>query len=127
MVTRRRIVLALAAGALAAPIAVRAQQPPKVYRVGFLDPRSRSTPSNPDFMHVAFVQGMGELGYFEGKNLVIEWRFADGKLQRLPELAADLPIEQPTKFDLAVNLKTAKALGIKIPNSILVQATKVIE
>ena len=39
----------------------------------------------------------------------------------------DLPIEQPTKFDLAVNMKTAKALGIKIPNSILVQATKVIE
>ena len=40
---------------------------------------------------------------------------------------ADLPVEQPTQFDLIVNMKTAKALGIKIPNSILVQATKVIE
>ena len=39
----------------------------------------------------------------------------------------DLPVEQATKFELVVNMKTAKALGIKIPNSILVQATKVIE
>ena len=40
---------------------------------------------------------------------------------------ADLPVEEPTKFDMVVNMKTAKALGIKIPQSILVQATKVIE
>ena len=39
----------------------------------------------------------------------------------------DLPIEQPTKFDFIINMKTAKTLGIKIPNTILVQATKVIE
>jgi len=39
----------------------------------------------------------------------------------------DIPIEQPTRFELVVNMKTAKALGLKIPNSILVQATKVIE
>lgn len=40
---------------------------------------------------------------------------------------SDIPVEQPTRFDLIINLKTAKALGIKIPNSIMVQATKVIE
>jgi putative ABC transport system substrate-binding protein len=39
----------------------------------------------------------------------------------------DLPVEQPTKFDLIVNAKTAKALGIKIPQSVLVQATQVME
>jgi len=39
----------------------------------------------------------------------------------------DIPVEQPTTFELAINMKTAKALGIKFPQSILVQATKVIE
>ena len=89
MITRRRVVIALGAGALA-PLASFAQQQDKVRRIGFLGARSRSTPSNPDVYYDAFTRGMRELGYIEGKNLVIEWRFADGKYERLPGLAAEL-------------------------------------
>ena len=82
MVTRRRVVLALGAGALAAPLASFAQEQPNVRRIGFLAVSSRSTPSNPGVLYDAFTQGMRELGYVEGKNLLIEWRFADGKYER---------------------------------------------
>src|SRR5437588_55109 len=86
---RRDTVLVLLAFG-AAPRAALTQQQGKVRRVGFLGVRSRSTASNPDAYYDAFVQGMSELGYVEGKNLVIEWRFADGKYERLPRLAAEL-------------------------------------
>ena len=80
-----------AAGALiVAPLASLAQAQGKVARIGFLGARSRSTPSNPDIYYEGFLQGMRELGYVEGRNLVIEWRFAEGKYERLPGLAAEL-------------------------------------
>jgi putative ABC transport system substrate-binding protein len=78
----------LALGAV--PLASLAQQETKVRRIGFLAARSRSTPSNPDVYYDAFTQGMRELGYLDGKNLVVEWRFADGKSERLAGLAAEL-------------------------------------
>jgi putative ABC transport system substrate-binding protein len=59
-------------------------------RIGVLSGRSRSTPSNPDPYFDAFVEQMRKLGYVEEKNIVIEWRFADGKYDRLPQLAAEL-------------------------------------
>ena len=88
-IARRRLLIALAAGALAAPLASFAQQQGKVWRVGFLGLRSQ-TASNPSAAYGAFLQGMRELGYVEGKNLLIEWRFADGKVERLLGLAAEL-------------------------------------
>src|SRR5262245_20856200 len=64
-----------------------AQQMGKVHRIGFLSGQSLSTIST---RTEAFRQGLRELGYVEGKNIVIEWRFAEGKLDRLPTLAAEL-------------------------------------
>ncbi|HKA45411.1 MAG TPA: ABC transporter substrate-binding protein [Burkholderiales bacterium] len=84
----RRALLRAMVVALGAPLVSLAQQ--KIWRLGFLAARSRSTASNPDIYYDAFVQEMRSLGYVEDKNLVIEWRFADGNYNRLPGLAAEL-------------------------------------
>jgi putative ABC transport system substrate-binding protein len=85
---RRDTVLALVTlGALAGLRASLAQPTSRVWRVGFLSPSSASLSSS---YTNAFVKGMRELGYVEGKNLMTEWRFADGMLERLPGLAAEL-------------------------------------
>lgn len=85
---RRESVLALLALG-ANPLVSRAQQQGKIWRVGFLVPQRRP-PSLESHYWGAFARGMRELGYVEGSNLAIEWRFADGKLEQLPELAAEL-------------------------------------
>jgi ABC-type uncharacterized transport system substrate-binding protein len=79
--------LALCAMLFALCFPVEAQQPTKVPRIGFL---GRSSPSAISARTEAFRQGLRELGYVEGKNIVIEWRFADGKLDRLTALVAEL-------------------------------------
>ena len=90
MITRRRIIVALGAGAFAAPLAALAQQPAKVRRIGFLAVRSRPSAANPDAGYAAFIKEMGALGWVEGKNLLIEWRYAEGDYARLAKLAAEL-------------------------------------
>jgi putative ABC transport system substrate-binding protein len=88
MNNRRKLLIALGTSSLAVPFGSLAEQG-KVWRVGFLALRS-PTASNPIVSYGAFLQGMRELGYVEGKNLIIEWRLAEGKVERLPALAAEL-------------------------------------
>jgi putative tryptophan/tyrosine transport system substrate-binding protein len=85
MILRTALVAVLTLGILAAPLAVEAQPAGKVWRIGFL---RGSAPPQSEIE--AFRQGLRELGYVEGKNLVIEYRWAEGKEERLPSLAAEL-------------------------------------
>lgn len=81
-------VVTLSLALLAAPLVAAAQQPGKVWRIGFLSPQARPAPVN--HSHRAFLSGMRDLGYAEGKDFILEWRFADGQYDRLPGLAAEL-------------------------------------
>lgn len=89
MNNRRKLIAALGAGLLTAPFGASAQQQGKVWRVGILFPGSRQSLQDAGRDQL-FQQGMRELGYVEGKNLLLEWRFADGNATRLPALAAEL-------------------------------------
>ena len=84
---RRKLLVALGAGALTVSFGSFAQQQGKVWRVGFLGSESASGFAS---RVEALRAGLRDLGYEEGKNLVIEFRWADGKNDRLPELAAEL-------------------------------------
>jgi putative ABC transport system substrate-binding protein len=81
---RRTFLGSLAGGLLAAPLAAGAQQAKKVYKIGYLDAGSSRTRGK------SFLQGLHDLGYVEGRDFVMEYRFAEGQADRLPELAADL-------------------------------------
>jgi putative ABC transport system substrate-binding protein len=106
---RRREFIKLLGGAVAAwPVAARAQQGGKVPRIGYLSPGFASI--SPVGRHDAFRQGLSELGYVEGKNIVIEYRFAEGQFHRLPDLAAEL-VE--LKVDVIVAVVTQASLAAK--------------
>ena len=84
---RKIAVLTLSALLLALCFSAEAQQPPKVPRIGYF---TGATPDGQSARIEAFRQGLRELGYVEGKNIVIEYRYAEGKLDRYPALAAEL-------------------------------------
>jgi putative tryptophan/tyrosine transport system substrate-binding protein len=79
--------LSLGSILLALGLPAQAQQPSKVARIGYLNP---GDPVSRTYRTEAFRQGLKELGYIEGKNIIIEYRFAEARSERLPELARDL-------------------------------------
>jgi putative ABC transport system substrate-binding protein len=104
---RRTAIRRLATFFLTTASLAQAQQPKKVARMGYLAAATR-----PGTAHLteAFLQGLRELGYIEGQNIVIEYRWADGNFERLPELAAELV---RLKVDVIVALVTQASLAAK--------------
>jgi putative ABC transport system substrate-binding protein len=104
---RRTFTAMMAGGLLAVPLAARAQQVGKIYRIGILEsiPVSQNA-SNLD----ALRRGLRDLGYVEGRNLVIEYRSADGRAERFPDLASELV---RLKVDLIVTRGTPAARAAK--------------
>ena len=102
MISRRRTLLALGAGALALPFRANAQKEGKVWRIGYLDLGSRQSMVDAG-RYAALTQGLREHGYVEGRNIILDARFADGNADRLNGLAADL-VRQ--KVDLILTLGT---------------------
>ena len=112
---RRTFLCTVTGGLLAAPLAAEAQPAGKVPRIGFLVASSASDAANARWIE-AFRQGLRDLGYVEGRNIVIEYRYAGEKYERLPALAAELV---RLKVDLIVSHGTPGPLAAK-------QATRVI-
>jgi len=111
-VTTRRVFLStLAGGLLAAPLGVEAQEAGKAWRIGYLSPAAEYNP-----IDRAFDQAMGELGYIEGQNIVVERRFTSGQADRLSGFAAKLVGLNP---DVIVVWTPAGALAMKRATTVI--------
>ena len=108
MSNRRKLIVALGAGVVAAPLVCLAQKKPaKAYRIGVLNGGS---PSSAASFGEELKQGLRELGYVEGKSFILERRYAEGKADRLSELAAELV---RIKVDVIVASTDASILAVK--------------
>jgi hypothetical protein len=103
----RRAFIVTAAGFLAAPLAAEAKQAGKLYRVGYL---SAGSQESSEHLNQAFLRGLRELGWIEGQDLIVERRWAEGKNERLPALAAELV---QRKVDVIVASAESAALAAK--------------
>lgn len=103
--TRREFITLIGGTAAAWPLAVRAQQ--RIYTIGYLN-AGAFDPISP--VLTSFLNALPELGWIEGKNVVIEYRFAENRLERLPEFAAELV---RLKVDVIVGIGTLAPLAAK--------------
>ncbi len=101
------LLVTLALGALLPPLAAEAQQAKKVPRIGFL---GNSTPALEANLVGPFREGLRDLGYVEGQNILIEYRWAEGKYERFPALIAELIA---LKVDVIVTAGTPATLAVK--------------
>jgi putative ABC transport system substrate-binding protein len=104
---RREFITLLGGAAAAWPLAARAQQPAKVARIGFLGNSTAALEAN---LVGPFRDGLRELGYEEGRDIVIEYRWADGRYERFPALIAELIA---LKVDAIVTAGTPASLAVK--------------
>jgi hypothetical protein len=122
---RRKFLGVLGGAAAVLPLAANAQQASKLPTIGFFSPLSASA-ANP--WSAAFAQRLRELGWM-GPNFPDLFRRAAEFVDKILRGAkpADIPVEQPTRFDLVVNLNTATALELTIPKTVLVRTAEIIE
>ena len=110
-IERRHFVFALAGAAFGWPLAAHAQQPDKIPHIGLLSPFTAADTAPWDR---AFLQGLRDLGWVDGKNIVLEYRYADGISERLPDLVADLV---QRKVDVIVTSVSNDSLAAKKANT----------
>ena len=111
MIRRREFITLLGGMAATAwPLAARAQQVMKMPRIGLLSPGRSELPDPTRNMLNAFLQGLHELGYTEGQNVIVEGQYAEGRPDRLPELATEL---LRLKVDIIVAFSTTAARPVK--------------
>jgi ABC-type uncharacterized transport system substrate-binding protein len=159
-IARREFIASLGGGALAWPIAARAERAGGTPKIGVLMPFRESDPEMQGRI-AALRQGLADLGWEDGQNIHIEYRWADVKIELLHQYAeelvalspdiiiadstpvrrsaayvdrilkganpADLPVQEPIKFEFIINLKTAQSFGLAIPSGVLSIADEVIQ
>lgn len=102
---------------LGALVVCRGAADGEVPRIGFLGNSTAALEAN---LMGSFREGLRDLGYVEGRNILIEYRWAEGKYERVP-------VERPAKFELVINLRAAKQIGVTIPQSVLYRADKAVK